>query len=257
MAAPPPKDAKLNDPYCTNCGYLLVGATAAAECPECGRPLVDVLARHVPTNLAGIRSIRRRSTATVFGWPLWDIAYGPDPATGQRIGRARGVIALGDQAFGGIAIGGMSVGIVALGGVNIGIGAAGGVALGAASAAGGVAIGGISAGGCAVGGLSTGGMAVGVVAQGGMAVGVYARGGGAIGTHVISPRAAADPKATEMFKKVAPIMGASPPAAVLGGLAALRPVVAVLGIDLLLAAAVALTGIVMARRRDPLAGHAK
>lgn len=255
MPAAPPKDAKPGDPYCSECGYLLRGAVTAAECPECGRPLVDVLMRYTPANMVGVRSVRRQSTATVFGLPLWSIAYGPDPATGQRIGRARGWIAMGDQAVGGIALGGMAVGVVAFGGVAVGLGGMGGLALGVFSAAGGGAVGGISAGGVAAGGLATGGLAVGVVAQGGMAVGVYARGGNAIGTHVISPRVGTpDPAAVQMFKNVAPVMGQNGPMPLLGGIAAMRPVVAVLGIDFLLAAVVGLIAFTMARRPDPYAG---
>lgn len=251
MPVPPPKDARFNDPYCTNCGYLLVGATAAAECPECGRPLVDVLARHTPANAVGIRSVRRRSNATVFGFPVWEIALGPDPAKGERLGRARALIAIGDQAFGGIAFGGVAAGGVCFGGVSIGLGAMGGLAVGVASAAGGMAVGGISAGGASIGGLCTGGLAVGFAAQGGMAVGVYARGGGVLGRHVIAPGATPDPAAVDMFKSLAPIMGQSPPAAILGGLAAMRPVVVVLGIDLVIAALVGLAALTLAKRPDP------
>jgi hypothetical protein len=252
MPAPPPKDAKPGDPYCSNCGYLLRGAVAAAECPECGGPLVDVLTRFTPTNIVGFRSVRRRSTATVFGLPVWEIAWGPDPIKGERIGRARALIAMGDQAFGGIAFGGIAVGVVSFGGVSIGIGALGGLAIGAASSGGGCAIGGIAAGGLAVGGMTTGGMAVGIAAQGGMAVGVYARGGGAVGKHVISPRAGTpDPDAVQMFKNLAPIMGASGPTPAFGGLISMRPVGVILGIDIALAALISLIALTFSRRTNP------
>jgi predicted Zn-ribbon and HTH transcriptional regulator len=35
-----------NEPYCGNCGYVLTGATETSKCPECGRPLVEVLTRN-------------------------------------------------------------------------------------------------------------------------------------------------------------------------------------------------------------------
>src|SRR6476620_6685576 len=112
-----------NEPYCGNCGYRLTGATESSKCPECGRPLVEVLTRN---SQAPVMGKRYRSKATLFGWPVIDIALGP--ANGVRIGKARGIIAIGDMAIGGIALGGMSCGIVALGGMSIGLFALGGLA---------------------------------------------------------------------------------------------------------------------------------
>ena len=51
------------------------------------------------------RGIRKRSTRTLFGLPLIDIAIGPDPEKGEIRGHAHGVIAIGDIAKGWIAIG--------------------------------------------------------------------------------------------------------------------------------------------------------
>ena len=36
---------KLGEPYCGNCGHRLTGLVDSSKCPECGRPLVEVLTR--------------------------------------------------------------------------------------------------------------------------------------------------------------------------------------------------------------------
>ncbi|MEM0913726.1 MAG: hypothetical protein AAGK09_03860 [Planctomycetota bacterium] len=150
---------KLGDPICTHCGYNLTGATQTPTCPECGKPLVEVLARVDGGGTAGRRYKRYRSEATVFGWPLIDVAYGPDH--GEMFGTARGVVAIGDVAIGGVAMGNIAVGGVALGGVALGLVAFGGAAVGAVAAFGGAAIScGLSAGGLAVGSLPFGGTAI-------------------------------------------------------------------------------------------------
>jgi predicted RNA-binding Zn-ribbon protein involved in translation (DUF1610 family) len=55
-----------NEPYCGNCGYRLTVATESSKCPECGRPLVEVLTRNSQAPMMGKRY---RSKATLFGWP--------------------------------------------------------------------------------------------------------------------------------------------------------------------------------------------
>jgi predicted RNA-binding Zn-ribbon protein involved in translation (DUF1610 family) len=160
-----------NEPYCGNCGYRLTGATESSKCPECGRPLVEVLTRNTHAPMMGKRY---RSKATLFGWPVIDIALGP--ANGELRGKARGIIAIGDIAIGGLALGGMSCGIVALGGMSIGLFALGGLAIGLLTALGGMAIGALAVGGGAIGILATGGGAAGVYAQGGSVAGLFTRG---------------------------------------------------------------------------------
>lgn len=166
-------------PYCSNCGYSLARLTESSKCPECGRPLVDVLVR--PGMQAS--SVRRRSRATLMGLPVLDIAFGPHGA--ERVGRPRGIVAIGDRPLGVVAIGGQARGVVAIGGLAAGGLTFGGVSIGAA-ALGGLAIGGAVSGGGAIGGLASGGAAAGVVAQGGAAFGWCARGGSVWGEHVIS-----------------------------------------------------------------------
>ncbi len=178
---------------------------------------------------------------------MYDIAFGPDPLTGQRVGRAKGLIAVGDVATGGIAVGGMAIGIVSVGGIGIGVASLGGMATGLLAAAGGCSLGGIAVGGMAAGGLCTGGMALGAVASGGMAIGLYARGGMAIGQHTIGRGKTPDPEAVRIFDMVEPIMGASLPGAGLmgGGWAIVAPMV----ITLFLVVMIGLIAMTMGRTR--------
>lgn len=180
------------DPYCSNCKYSLIGLTDSAKCPECGRPLVEVLQRH-----GGFIGGRRyTSDFVLFGLPLVQIAYGP--YGDERKGRARAIIAIGDVAYGWIAMGGRAVGIVAAGGVAIGVVAIGGCTVGLL-AFGGLALGAVVSGGLALALLANGGLAAGLVAQGGLAIGYLARGGRAIGPHAVSP-IARDPQAIRFFE---------------------------------------------------------
>ncbi len=163
------------DPYCSNCDYSLVGLTDSAKCPECGKPIIQVLQRR--GTLVGRRYT---SDIVIFGLPLLQIAMGP--SGNERLGRARGIIAIGDVARGWIALGGRCFGIVACGGFAVGVVSLGGMSVGLLSF-GGLAIGGLVAGGLGAGVIANGGLALGYVAQGGMAIGYFARGGKAVGAH--------------------------------------------------------------------------
>ena len=114
------RDAK-DAPYCSNCGYVLKGLTESSKCPECGKPLVEVLTRQSPAFLNAGK--RYRSRATLFGWPVLDVALGPKD--GELRGHAKGIIAIG-----GMASGGGAVGFLAAGGGAVGAVAQGGGALG-------------------------------------------------------------------------------------------------------------------------------
>jgi len=143
--------AMLGDPFCGHCKYSLKGLTEVARCPECGRPIVETLIR---TGFAGFDGKRYASPARMFGWPLVAIASG---ATAEdRLGHARGIIAVGDIATGVIAVGAVARGVVAIGSV---------------------AMGGLAIGGLALGAIALGGAAVGFAACGGVSMGVYALGG--------------------------------------------------------------------------------
>ena len=191
------------EPYCGDCGHSLEDLPDSALCPGCGKSISAVLVRD-PT----VRGIGRRwrSNIVLFGLPLVDIAQGPDGD--EKIGKARGIIAIGDQAIGWIAIGGMAMGFIAIGGVSIGLASLGGFALGL-FALGGGAVGGVACGGGAVGGITVGGGAVGYVAQGGGALGYYARGGGAFGSYV-DGATRKDPEAIQFFSQWSWLLGSNP-----------------------------------------------
>ena len=103
--------------------------------------------------------------------PVVHIAVGVRQADGRyRLGRARGIIDLGDIAIGLVAVGGVVIGPLSVGGVALGLVAVGAVAVGLA----------------AVGAVSIGLLAVGAVAIGLTSVGVATAG------LVFGPRSAAD-----------------------------------------------------------------
>jgi len=139
------------------------------------------------------KSIRRQSSHTLCGLPLWAVAIGPDLERGEMRGHARGIFALGDIATGWFACGGFARGLVAIGGGAIGVVALGGGAVGILFAI----------GGAAVGGIAFGGAALGVVAVGGGACGYYALGGGAVGVHTVSAMHQ-DPAARDFFQQYFP-----------------------------------------------------
>jgi hypothetical protein len=190
-----PEAPNAAQPYCSNCGYVLTGLTESSKCPECGKPLVEVLTR--PAYAFSNSGKRYRSKATLFGWPVIDVAVGPKD--GQMRGHAKGIIAIGDIATGGIAVGGVARGVVAVGGLALGLFSLGGGALGLVSATGGVSVGGMAAGGGAIGVLATGGGALGVVAQGGGALGLFTRDARGV-----------RPPGTDVFNDLSWFFGASP-----------------------------------------------
>src|SRR5215472_163210 len=121
-----------------------------------------------PSQLSGIvlRGLRRQSSRTFAGLPLWSVAIGPDLERGEMRGHARGIFALGGIATGWVAFGGFARGFIAMGGLAVGLL--------------------VAIGGGALGGIALGGAAVGLVAIGGGAAGYYAMGGAAVGVHTVS-----------------------------------------------------------------------
>lgn len=190
------------DPYCGNCGYSFVGLTESSKCPECGKPIVEVLQRG-KSRLTGRRV---RSDLVLFGLPFLHIALGPHED--EPRGEARGIIAIGDVARGWLAIGGLARGFIAVGGRAIGVLSLGGFSVGIFSF-GGCAIGGVAFGGGALGGLTVAGGSVGVVAIGGGAAGVYATGGGVYGIYVQAPNRT-DPEAKALFSQLTKLIGTFP-----------------------------------------------
>jgi len=235
-------------PICNNCKYDLTGLTESSKCPECGRPIIEVLVRSQPTRPMGRRYT---SSVRVFGLPLVHVARGP--SGDEQIGHARGIIAIGDTAVGFLALGGRAIGFIACGGLALGVWAVGGLSAGVV-ALGGLAVGLLSAmGGAAAGGVATGGGAVGVVATGGLAIGYYARGGRGIGQFVID-YTGTDPTAQQFFTHWEWYVGPTPQAGSLSLTWFSQPLalVSVFGLAAILALVVAL-GYVLAERRptDP------
>ncbi len=140
--------------------HTLTAAAAAAKRP----PLIELP--------ASVRARRYQSNARFLGLPLVAIAQGSDSARGERIGIARGWIAVGDIAIGGfVGIGGLALAPVSLAGAGLGLFSVGGLALGAL-ALGGASFGYLSCGGLAFGWeLAIGGLAFArEIALGGIAV---------------------------------------------------------------------------------------
>jgi len=126
-------------------------------------------AADLPPTLGRTVGRDERSAATLFGWPLWHVAYGVDPVTGRpRV--ARGWYAKGQFAEGFVAVGQVARGYVA----------AGQLAIGAVAAVGQAAFGGlIGIGQAGIGGLcGLGQVGAGLVAAGMGALGVLLLGMG-------------------------------------------------------------------------------
>jgi hypothetical protein len=214
-------------PRCGQCGHDLSGVTESSKCPECGRPLVEVLVRDTGKNL---RFRRYASKATLFGMPAIAVATGIGPD--GRQGHARGWIAIGDKATGVIALGGLAMGVVAFGGMSIGLFTFGGMSLGVFLAFGGMAVAplGLAAGGMAVGALAAGGMAVGYGAIGGGGFGYYTWAPGGSGIHRMMVRGGPpDPEAVAFFDRLAWLLGPTT-----GRPAMLRPIAWVISLMLIL-----------------------
>jgi len=120
----------------------------------------------------GRRAMEYRSEQVWGDLPVVHVSVGGRRADGRyRLGRARGIIALGDVATGLVAIGGVAIGLFSVGGVAIGLVALGGVAVGL------VAVGAVSIGLVAIGAVAMGLTAVGAVTVGLAGVGPRPSGG--------------------------------------------------------------------------------
>jgi hypothetical protein len=73
--------------------------------------------------------MRYRSKAQMFGLPLLCVAVGPDMATQEMRGLARGIVAIGDIAIGYQALGGLAIGYYSTGGLSIGVHPQGGTVI--------------------------------------------------------------------------------------------------------------------------------
>ncbi len=202
----------LPKPFCAACGHDLTGAVQSASCPECGKPLVEVLIRE--RQLGGMygRPTRRyTSERRVLGLPLVSVALGPDAA--GKMGHAKGYFALGDVATGVFAFGGVARGLVAFGGLSLGGVTFGGLSIGTFAAFGGGAVAwlGSAIGGFAIGLMANGGGAIGALAQGGLAIGWLARGGEAKGVHTwgLGRSAPPDDATRALFDQFAWLLGPS------------------------------------------------
>ena len=233
--------AAYGEPYCNHCGYRLTGLVESSKCPECGRPLVEVLARRGSQQAQGGR--RYRSRTTIFGLPLVHVALGP--GEGKLRGQARGIIAIGDVATGVLAIGGFARGVIAFGGLALGLVGFGGLGVGLVAALGGMSVGGLTVGGAAIGGVAQGGLAVGVIADGSLAVRYVARGVKAVGRHTFAA-SASSPRTDPVLQRWTWLIGRR-----IGRPALLAWVAAAFGVVVVLALLVVLAGYVTARDDVP------
>jgi GLTT repeat (6 copies) len=112
------------------------------------------------------RAMEYRSEQMGGDLPVVHVSVGGRQADGRyRLGRARGVIALGDVATGLVAVGGVAIGLFSVGGVVVGL-----VALGA------VAIGLVTVGAVAIGLFAAGAVAMGLTAVGAVTAGLVGTG---------------------------------------------------------------------------------
>ena len=244
-----PPGTALPKPFCAACGHDLSGAVKSANCPECGKPLVEVLVRPMLGLDRKLLARRYQSERRVLGLPLVAIATGI--GEDGKPGHAKGFFAFGDIATGVFAFGGLARGVVAFGGASFGGVTFGGLSLGTFAAFGGLAVAwlGSAIGGFAAGLLAGGGGAVGLVAQGGLAVGWLARGATARGVHTWGRGAPAPDAATQaLFDQYAWLVGPS------GAMPQIHYnalwTIAIAAVVILLA----LTPLVLARaKRDPIA----
>lgn len=228
-----------SDPYCSNCSYSLKGLTESSKCPECGKPLVEVLTRKA-FDLSKIGR-RYKSNIMLFGLPLIHIAFGPDE-DGPH-GKAKGILALGEKATGLIAVGGQATGVVAIGGLARGVCCLGGLSVGLLSC-GGCALGLLVSGGMAVGLFASGGLACGWMATGGIAIGAYAAGGATWGSHTAGA-GGNDPQAVIAFTDWSWLMGGNSP---LGAM--YTPMAWILGIGIVLSGLIGLLMLIAYLRHD-------
>lgn len=124
-----------------------------------------------------------RSKWTLLGLPLVHIRTGARP--GEKLGTAKGWIAIGDRAYGVLfAAGAVAVGGISMGGATVGLISIGGASVGLL-AVGGLALGGLALGGGAIGIMAAGGIATALIgAEGGLAVArEFALGGQALAQH--------------------------------------------------------------------------
>lgn len=104
-----------------------------------------------------------KSKTTVFGVPLVHV----------KLGRAKGIFAVGIMATGLVSLGALSIGLLSLGLLSLGL-----IALGTFS------LGGLSFGAISAGIMAFGGVALGVFTVGGVSIGMYSMGGCAIASKI-------------------------------------------------------------------------
>jgi hypothetical protein len=206
-----PAGTQLPKPFCAACGHDLTGAVNSANCPECGRPLVEVLVRPMFGLDRKFLPRRYESKARVLGMPLMSIATGV--GTDGKRAHAKGFFAFGDIATGVFAFGGLARGVVSFGGASFGIVSFGGLSFGTLASFGGLSIAflGSAVGGFAAGIMAAGGGAIGLVAQGGLAIGWLARGDKAIGENAWGRGNTPDAASQAVFDQYAWLIG--PPGA--------------------------------------------
>ncbi|MGB0581814.1 MAG: protein kinase domain-containing protein, partial [Limisphaerales bacterium] len=153
---------------------------------------ISSLFQSMPTPMRDALGWEYKTESNILGLPLLHVTSGIDPKTGQKR-RAKGIVAIGENATGVFAFGTIAKGVFAFGALGIGLFADAGLGVGLFALAG-LGIGLIG---------SYAGLSIAPVAIGGVSIGYYATGGLAFGKNAVGGNGQ-DRTAIEFFSTISP-----------------------------------------------------